>query len=107
MFRLLSYDTVPPGGYPYVQPGDKSRNFPAQPSIEAQAKIVQSYRKGNGLPRASYKECLTDVDHYVATEALSGNPRFTVKLPEDNPEAIAAAGNAPGITPCIGCGVPV
>ncbi len=103
----MSYDVVPPGGYPFAEGGAKPRRFASQPSIEAQARTVQGYRKGNGLPRTTYAECVADVDHYVATEILKGSPKFTVQVSEDLPEAVAMSANAPGMKPCAGCGVPL
>lgn len=61
-YRLKSYAEAPPGTYTYTQVTGISREFPPQPLIEAQAKIVSAFRQGNNLPRASLLETLEDVD---------------------------------------------
>ncbi len=104
MYRLRSYEVSPPGGFPYIQPGSPSRNFPAQPMIEAQARIVLSFRLGNGLPRATYSECIQDIDQFTC--ARLGNPASLCILCGDTP-SIALAANAPGLVPCATCGAPV
>lgn len=107
IMRLRSYDTVPMGGYPYAQTGDKPRNFPSQPMIEAQARIVSSYRLSNGLPRSSFAETLSDIDQFQCLR-LGNNPRYCIPINPDDPNALALAQNTPGITaPCSGCGAKV
>jgi len=101
--RLRSYDVSPPGGFPFDQVGDKPQKFPAQPMIEAQARIVQSYRKGNGLPRASYAECVEDVDRFQC-KRLGNNPTFCIACNSDAPHQLSLPANAPGLAPCAGCG---
>ncbi len=103
--RLRSYDSSPPGGFPYAQPAPKPRNFPAQPLIEAQARIVLEYRKANGLAHATYAECIVDIDRYTC-HRLGDNPLFCVACPTDSTE-ISFAANAPGLVPCAGCGAKV
>lgn len=105
-FRLRSYDTSPPGGYFFQQFGSKPRNFASQPLIEAQAKSVMAYRKGNGLERATLHECIEDVDQYNARR-LGNNPQYCIAVSEDQPNAIALSENTPGFVPCNGCGAPV
>lgn len=104
-FRLRTYDVSPPGGYPFHEEGPKPRSFHAEPVIEAQARTLLGYRKGNSLPRASYAECLQDVDRYTC-KRLGNNPLFCVSC-ESNSTAIAVAANAPGLQPCSGCGAKV
>ena len=106
MTQLRSYDSSPPGGYSYVQPEPKGRNFHAEPLIEAQARIVMGYRKGNGLPRATFAECLVDIGLYTCAR-LGNNPKFCKPVTEDNREGVAMHAGAPGLTPCHGCGNPV
>jgi hypothetical protein len=106
-YRLRSFENTPPGGYPFSEYGPKLRNFPSVPVIEDQAKRVAAYRNGNGLPRASYKESLEDVDQFTAAR-LGNNPLFVIAVNEDVPAEFPLAGNAPGLgPPCAGCGAPV
>lgn len=104
MYRLRSYEVNPPGGYPYEQTGTPSRRFPAEPMLEAQARNVQAFRKGNNLPRSSYQECIQDVDQYQCAR-LGNNPKFCINC-ETSP-GMALAENAPGIAPCATCGAKV
>lgn len=102
-YRLRTYEISPPGGYPFIQQGYPP--FPAQPMIEAQAKIVSNFRKGNGLPRASIPEALADVDCYQC-QRLGNMPQWCV--PADSANQVALPQTAPIIAPpCQGCGAPV
>lgn len=105
-FRLRSYDLNPPGNYPYEQTTGIYHQFPALPLIEAQATTVQQFRAGNGLPRASFLECLEDVDSYQCQRL--GNPtRFCVETDAAQP-IVALNESSPAIAPpCRGCGAPV
>lgn len=101
-WRLRTYEITPPGGYPFSQDGI---NFPSQPMIEAQAKAVSNYRKGNGKPRASIPEALADVDCYQC-QRLGNMPQWCI--PADAQNQVAVAPSAPIIAPpCQGCGAPV
>lgn len=105
--RLRSYDTSPPGGFPYVQPPPLSRNFPTQPVIEAQARNVMGFRQNNRLPRATYAECLADVDQYQC-QRLGCNSGFCIPINDASPDVVSLNANAPGLSgPCKGCGVVV
>ena len=103
MFRLRSYETNPPGGYPFEQAGSPGRIFRAEPMLEAQARNVQAFRKGNGLARSSYAECIQDVDTYTCAR-LGNNPQYCLECEQPG---MALAANAPGLTPCAGCGAKV
>ncbi len=105
-YRLRSYAIPLPGGYSYVQPEPKGRKFPSQPIPEAQARTVLDYRRGNGLPRSTYEECLIDVDRYQAVR-LGNNPMYCIPVNPDAPKGVAVASNAPGLQPCAGCGAKV
>lgn len=94
---------MPRGGFPYTQPDPKGRDFPSVPMLEAQAQTVLAYRKGNGLARATYHECIEDVDHFTANR-LGNDPRFTVAINVDAPAQIAISETTPGLSPCAGCG---
>lgn len=105
-YRLRSYELTPPGGYPYEQQGLKPHSFPTVPVIEDQARNVMAYRKANGLPRDSYKECLVAVDRQVAAR-LGNSPAWCVIEDGDTTATIALSDNAPGLAPCKGCGARV
>jgi hypothetical protein len=107
-WRLRSFDQPLPGAYPYAQygPDGKAQHFPPEPLPEAQARIVLRYRIGNGLPRASYAECLEDVSTYQCFR-LKNNPKFCIECTTTGLDNVPLAFNAPGLAPCKGCGVPV
>lgn len=110
MTRLRSYELSPPGGYRYVQPNEpdgKGRVFRGEPMIEQLSRNVSNYRKGNGLPRASYAECLEDVDRFMANIILKSSPTWTVQIDADSPDTIPLLDSAPGLKPCVGCGIPI
>ena len=102
--RLRSYEGPLPGNYSYVQTEGITRSFPSVPVIESLAQDVLSFRRANNLPRASFQECLVDVDHSNAAR-LGCSDRYTV--PINTPaEAVthSMAKSHPLITPCAGCG---
>lgn len=104
MCRLASYDTVPPGGYLYTQTEGIKREFPSLPTIESQAQAVSAFRAGNGLPRSSVRECLTDIDHFNAAR-LGCHRRWCVSVdPATGATTTALSQTSPIITPCKGCG---
>lgn len=96
--RLRSYDYSPPGGYCF--PG-----FQCSPMIEVLARQVQSYRKANGLARATYAEALADVDREQCAR-LGNNPQYCIPCADQSTQ-VALAPNAPGLAPCAGCGATV
>lgn len=105
-FRLRTYDLAPPGGFPYEQTTGIYRSFPSVPLIEAQAQTVSDFRKGNGLPRASVREALEDVDAYTC--ARLGNMRgFCTERDPKSPATIALNQSSPIVAPCGGCGAPI
>ncbi len=101
-YRLRSYDVSPPGNYCYEQTEGIRRQFGCHPLIEALARIVSDFRRGNNLPRADIKETLADVDEYNCTR-LGNNPSFVV--PADAANVVPLNTSSPIITPCKGCGV--
>ncbi len=101
--RLRTYDIAPPGGYPYEQVEGIRKKFPSQPMIEAQARIVSEFRKANGLPRATIKEALADIDVYQC-QRLGNMPSYCT---EATPGMVAIGQASPIITPCKGCGAKV
>ncbi len=106
--RLRTYESNPPGGFPYVQVQDIRHNFPSQPLIEAQAKIVSSFRAANGLPRASVRECLEDIDRFNALR-LGCHRMWTVPVGTTAADArvISLQQNHPAISECAGCGATI
>jgi len=106
--RLRSYDANPPGNFPYVQTQGIKHEFTAEPVIEAQAKIVSSFRAANALPRASVKECLEDIDHYTAAR-LGCHRSWTVPINSPAEEkTVALPQSHPLVTkPCRGCGAQI
>lgn len=108
-YRLKSFDQSPPGSYPFTQrasQGFVTREFPAEPLIEAQARAVSAYRSGNNLPRSSYAESLADISIQTCWR-LGNNPIFCIPVDAATPNQVALAANAPGLAPCAGCGVKV
>lgn len=105
MFRLRTYEVSPPGGFIYQQTQGITRKFKG-PLIEAIAGQVADFRKANGLPRASVREALEDVDHYTC-ERLGNMAQWCVSCdPKDR--IVALAPTHPIVAPpCAGCGAPV
>ena len=101
-YRLRSYDVSPPGTYCYVQTEGIRKDFGCQPQIEALARIVSEFRKGNGLPRSDIRESLEDVDSYNC-QRLGNNPQWCV--PSDAANVVPLNASSPIISPCLGCGV--
>ena len=100
IYRLRSYDISPPGGYFYEQTEGVHRVFRPQPIIEPVAKALSSFRKGNGLSRSDIRECVEDVDHFVAARVDDG-----YRVATEDTTSIAMAANNPTIAPpCRGCG---
>ena len=111
MCRLRSYEVNPPGGYLYVQTQGVKRNFPAEPLIEAQAKIVSAFRAGNNLPRANVRQCIEDIDRFNA-QRLGCNRQWTVPINSTGEtKTISLANTHPLVSAsgggCKGCGATV
>jgi hypothetical protein len=102
-FRLRTYDQNPPGGFVFPKPGG---GFWSAPIVEALAQQMSSYRKGNGKPRDSVRECLEDADHYQC-QRMGNDPRYCV--PCQGASNVVALGQTNPIIapPCAGCGAPV
>lgn len=104
-YRLRSYDASPPGSYPYEQTEGIRKSFAAVPIIESQAAAVSAFRKGNGLPRASLKESLEDIDHYQCRR-LGFNRAYCIPCAGES--VVALNTSSPVVAPpCRGCGAPV
>jgi hypothetical protein len=100
MMRLRSFDSTPPGGFPYVQTEGIHRTFPSVPLIEDQAKRVAAFRRGNKLPRATVSEALDDVSTYTCARLGAGNAFCS---DTDIPFQFAAHQGVAS-APCAGCG---
>lgn len=100
-YILISKELVPPGGFSFVQTGDKPRVFASQPMAESQAQIVSSYRRANGLPRGSVSESLQDVMTYTC-QRLGNNPKWCTQVEDGVTLDYAAMPK-----PCAGCGAKV
>lgn len=106
VFRLRTYENTPPGGYVFDEYGSKPHHFRGEPMIEALAKQVSAYRRANGLPRASYREAIEDVDRQTCSR-LGNNLTYCIQA-EVNDGVVALASNAPGLNGgCKGCGAPI
>lgn len=97
LFRLKSYDHVPPNCFQWPRHGKS-------PVIEELAKKESAFRQANGFPRAGFRQCLEDVDAYNATVVLDGDPRFTT--PAEGP-GIALGEMSAFLAECHACGAPV
>ena len=103
--RLRSYDISPPGGFPYTQTEGIQKAFRSEPMIEAQAQNVANFRKMNGLPRATAKEALLDIDAYTCAR-LGGMSPFCVDAEASATGALSTA--SPIVAPpCASCGAPI
>ena len=99
--RLRSYEVVPPGGYPYENTQGIYRKFPSEPLIEAQARALSAFRKGNGLQRSSVTECLQDIDEYTCRR-LGCPHQLCVSTDAANPQ-IALSSSSPVLGGGRGC----
>lgn len=74
--HLRAYNPFPPGGYVYIQGGPIMHTFPdIGLNIYQQADLVWRYRSANHLERASFPECVQDIDLYTC-QRLGGTSRF-------------------------------
>lgn len=100
-YRLISKDSIPQGGFPYQQTGDKPRFFPSVPTPEMQAQMVSAYRRVNGLPRGSINDALQDIVIYTCAR-LNNNPSLCVEV---NDGQVLDLHQGP--VPCKGCGAKI
>lgn len=102
--RLKTYEAVPPGGYIFENFPVIYRKFPSVPTIESQARYVSDFRKANGIPRSSPKECLQEVDAYTC-QRLGCNPAYCVAQDSKTGQIVALNQSNPILTGgCAGCG---
>lgn len=62
MLWLINIRETPPGSFFYKQDG---RTFGPGSNPDSVASEMSSYRKGNSLPGADYRQCLTDLITYT------------------------------------------
>lgn len=106
-FRLRTYDQIVRGGYIFEQYGQKTLKFGPEPVIEAVARQVWKFRMANGLPRATYREAVEDVDQFNC-RARGNDPSICIEVTDPDAHVINMMENTPGISgPCKGCGAPV
>lgn len=106
MYRLKSYKNPVPGSFYYEQTEGIQRKFGPLPMPESIANDVTSFRKANGLPRATYAEALLDVDCYTCAR-LGNDPAYC--WPVAGTFAPATDPNSHSYTQkrCRGCGASI
>jgi hypothetical protein len=71
---LIRIDTLPPGGFPYKNPGT-GKDFPGMTAFGHQVEAIVKYRRGNNLPGADAQTAASDLDSYTC-QRLGNDPRF-------------------------------
>jgi hypothetical protein len=102
MYRLLSHLKVPPGQFCYEQTQGIYRKFESTPLMEQLANSVADFRKGNGLPGASYEQAIADIDAFNCLR-LGNMPAWCYNT-DKSPEQVVAEYKPKG---CRTCGHPV
>jgi hypothetical protein len=106
-YRIRSYDYAPPGSWTYWQTQGISRQFGPDPSVENLARVVASFRAGNGLLRATVKEALFDIGCYTCFR-INNDPSFCNAVEEGFTEVVGFNETSPVVAaPCAGCGAPI
>lgn len=103
IYKLRDKNASIPGGYFYYQAGPKPHKFASVPFPEHQVSALSSYRKANNLERSSPEECYVDIIHFHGVR-LGGNPRFFIKVDDEQAAAVFAPPSGGG---CKGCGAAV
>lgn len=101
MLWLKSLMDCPQGEFSYVQTEGINKRFEQTPLIKELAARVSDFRKGNGLSRPSYGECLEDIVVFTVSR-LNGNPQWCVETNLSPAELLPASG-----ANCSGCGANV
>lgn len=96
MWVLKSHLNNPPGNFPYEQTEGIRKKFEATSLINEQAYRVADFRKGNGLPRATFEEALQDVDMYQC-QRLGYMPSYCYNTEQSYDQV------APAVRPKAGC----
>lgn len=103
--RLKSYEQPIPGGYLFEETFKGIKHTFKEPIIEGTATGLSAFRRGNGIPRSSIKECIEDVDRYQCLRL--GNNRTYCTCSDGQTGIIALGTASPIVTPCKGCGAPI
>ena len=72
---LKAVSPMPPGQFPYVEPGSPTTSWPGDSDFPSQCQKIISFRKANKKPRASYAEVAEDLSAYTC-QRLGGDPRW-------------------------------
>jgi hypothetical protein len=78
---LLTYTTVPPGGWLYNQvdaSGGTIKQFRSMSSFLNAVEEILKFRKSNRLSRATLEECASDLEESTCAR-LGGDGRFCLK----------------------------
>lgn len=93
---LKTITTLPPGGFPYVQPGTGMK-FNGMVPFNQQVGAILGHRRGNNLPGADSQTVATDLDAYTC-QRLGNDPRFCIDLTQkktsSNPPQVPDAPHA-------------
>lgn len=99
MYRLISYDTFPPGGFSYSDPNTGKRFGGSGYGIREQATRVSEFRRANRFSRPSVLECLEDIDAFTCNRL--GNAAQFVR---NTDVPISQGSGLPESAPCSTCG---
>ncbi len=104
-YRLRTYDSNPPGGYPFVEVyKGVTKKYHAQPMPEPQAEAIADFRRANGWPRATKKEALEDLGQYTC-QRLGGMLTYCIEVNKQDVPIIPLAPSHPIMGGrCAGCG---
>lgn len=72
--RLLNTNTLPPGGYPYVQP-ETGMKFQGMVGFSQQVAAIVAHRRKNQLQRSNAGDAAQDLHDYTCAR-LGNNPEF-------------------------------
>lgn len=72
---LISVTRMPPGQFPYVEPGEPTMRFPGDCDFPTQCQRILNFRKANSKPRAAYAEVAEDLSAYTC-QRLGGDSRW-------------------------------
>jgi hypothetical protein len=96
MMQLKSPESSIPGGFMYPYPDGIRKNT----MIKEAVKALLDFRRGNKLPRATFNECLEDIDTYNAQRLGGMKQYFKYTLNTSFPTYKSTAMHKP----CGGCG---
>lgn len=78
-WQLINHLRVPPGEYIYRQTEGIERLFRGTPDINIQANSVATFRKANGLPRATFDEAMEDIVQYTC-QRIGGHKNWCYEV---------------------------